>query len=99
MEKENILKELSFQKVIEVEKTFHFKNNLLQESGLKNLTNATTTFNNKKGSSASQSLYTSASRSLYTVSRSLYTLAVIIIKFKKQKMKIPNSIYVRKHRS
>jgi len=43
MEKENILKELSFQKVIEVEKTFHFKNNLLQESGLKNLTNATTT--------------------------------------------------------
>jgi len=32
IEKEDILKELSSQKVIEVEKIFQFKNNLLQES-------------------------------------------------------------------
>jgi len=37
-------------------------------------------------------------RKLISASRSLYTLAVILIQFKNTKNCIPNSIYVRKHR-
>jgi len=54
----------------------------------------------EKGFSAKNiSLTEKQEKKLAPASRSLYTLAVILIKFKNTKNGIPNSVYVRKHRS